>query len=81
MQVNILEAKNQLSRLVRAAQAGEEVVIAQRGKPAVKLVAIDHQATVLDPMSWLQANPLPAHLQRAHVDIEADIQAERDSWD
>jgi prevent-host-death family protein len=81
MQVNILEAKNQLSRLVRAAQAGEEVVIAQRGKPAVKLVAIDHQATVLDPMSWLQANPLPAHLQRVHMDIEADIQAERDSWD
>jgi prevent-host-death family protein len=81
MQVNILEAKNQLSRLVRAAQAGEEVVIAQRGKPAVKLVAIDPPETRRDPMSWLQANPLPSHLQRTHVDIEADIQSERDSWD
>ena len=26
MQVNMLEAKNQLSRLVKAAQAGEEVI-------------------------------------------------------
>ncbi|MCA0239918.1 MAG: type II toxin-antitoxin system prevent-host-death family antitoxin [Proteobacteria bacterium] len=38
MQVNILEAKNQLSKLVAAASRGEEVVIAKRGKPVVRLV-------------------------------------------
>jgi prevent-host-death family protein len=38
MQVNILEAKTQLSKLVDAAMRGEEVVIANRGKPMVKLV-------------------------------------------
>lgn len=41
MQVNMLEAKNQLSRLVKAAQAGEEVIIANHGVPAVRLVAVE----------------------------------------
>lgn len=41
MQFNILEAKNQLSKLVEAAQRGEEVVIANRGKAVVKLVKVD----------------------------------------
>jgi prevent-host-death family protein len=40
MQVNMLEAKSQLSRLVKAAQAGEEVIIANHGVPAVRLTAI-----------------------------------------
>lgn len=38
MQVNMLEAKNQLSKLVKAAAAGEEVVIASHGQPQVRLV-------------------------------------------
>lgn len=40
MKVNMLEAKNQLSRLVKDALAGEEVVIASNGEPMVKLVAV-----------------------------------------
>jgi len=40
MQVNILEAKNQLSKLVKAAAAGREIVIASNGKPMAKLVPI-----------------------------------------
>jgi prevent-host-death family protein len=38
MQVNMLEAKTQLSKLVDAALRGEDVVIANRGKPVVRLV-------------------------------------------
>jgi prevent-host-death family protein len=38
MQVNMLEAKTQLSKLVEAALRGEEVIIANRGKPMVRLV-------------------------------------------
>ena len=38
MQVNIHEAKTNLSRLIERAQMGEEVVIAKAGKPVVKLV-------------------------------------------
>jgi prevent-host-death family protein len=40
MQVNILEAKNQLSKLVKAAAAGREIVIASNGKPMAKLVPL-----------------------------------------
>ena len=40
MKVNILEAKNQLSRLVKDALAGEEVVIASNGEPMVRLVPV-----------------------------------------
>jgi prevent-host-death family protein len=35
------EAKTQLSKLIERAEAGEEVIIARRDTPAVKLVAID----------------------------------------
>jgi prevent-host-death family protein len=40
MRLNILEAKNRLSELVRAACAGKEVVIAKNGRPMVRLVPI-----------------------------------------
>jgi prevent-host-death family protein len=38
--VNVHAAKTQLSRLIDAATAGEEVIIARAGKPVVKLVPI-----------------------------------------
>jgi prevent-host-death family protein len=44
MQVNMLEAKTHLSKLVEAVLRGEEVVIANRGKPVVKLVKAGTQA-------------------------------------
>jgi prevent-host-death family protein len=40
MQVTIHEAKTQLSKLIAAAERGEEVVIARRDKPVVRLNAI-----------------------------------------
>lgn len=38
-QVNLYEAKTQLSRLVEEAAAGHEIVIAKNGKPMARLVA------------------------------------------
>lgn len=40
VQVNVLEAKNNLSALIHAVESGKEdsVIIARHGKPAVKLV-------------------------------------------
>lgn len=40
MKVNMLEAKSQLSRLVKAAVAGQNVVIASAGEPLVRLVPV-----------------------------------------
>ena len=39
-QVNIHQAKTELSKLVERAEAGEEIVIARAGKPAAKLVPL-----------------------------------------
>jgi prevent-host-death family protein len=39
-QVNIHEAKTELSKLVERVEAGEEIVIARAGKPAAKLVPV-----------------------------------------
>jgi prevent-host-death family protein len=38
--VNMHEAKTSLSKLARAAEAGEDIVLARAGKPVVRLVAI-----------------------------------------
>jgi prevent-host-death family protein len=40
VQVNIFEAKNRLSQLIRSVQAGEEVVIANHGEPVARLVPL-----------------------------------------
>jgi prevent-host-death family protein len=40
VKVNILEAKNHLSRLVKDALAGEDIVIASNGEPMVRLVPV-----------------------------------------
>lgn len=41
--VNVHQAKSQLSKLMEQAEAGEEVVIARAGKPAVRLVPFTPQ--------------------------------------
>ncbi len=54
MQVNMHEAKTQLSRLAERAWEGEEVIIAKAGKPYLRLV----------PLTFVhaeQAGSLPQH--------------------
>lgn len=43
-QVNIYEAKTQLSKLVERAAAGEEIVIARGGRPMARLVPLERPA-------------------------------------
>ena len=103
MQVNVLEARNRLSQLIKAAQAGEEVVIANRGAPVARLVATVTAVSAREPavkpylapvengitppsipggpLKWLRENPLPAYARRSAAEIDADIEAERNSWD
>jgi prevent-host-death family protein len=40
-QVNIHEAKTQLSRLIELTQSGQEFIIAKAGKPVARLTPID----------------------------------------
>ena len=53
MQVNILDAKNQLSQLVKRAQAGEEIVIANRGLPVARLVPVSPAEAAGEPAGLL----------------------------
>lgn len=43
-QVNLYEAKTQLSKLVDRAAAGEDIVIAKNGRPVAVLVALERAA-------------------------------------
>ena len=60
MQCNMLEAKNQLSKLVRAALTGEDVVIANKGVPVVRLVKIVGAVNVRKPGAWSVLPKAPA---------------------
>lgn len=87
MQVNILEAKNHLSRLIKVARAGEDVIIANRGQPVVRLTPIEDNVPVTGAgsarciLEWLDGNPLPAYARRSQEEIDAGIAEERDAWD
>ena len=45
-QINLYEAKTQLSALVDQAAAGEEIVIAKNGKPCARLIALEAEPAV-----------------------------------
>ena len=88
MQLNISEAKNRLSRLIKAVQAGEEVVITNRGVPVARLVpagetsaAISDTGSARAILHWLERHALPDYAQRSAEEIDAAIEQERRSWD
>ncbi|MFZ1990903.1 MAG: type II toxin-antitoxin system prevent-host-death family antitoxin [Alphaproteobacteria bacterium] len=49
---NIHAAKTQLSKLIEAALAGEEVIIQKAGKPAVRLAPITTVTKRREPGAW-----------------------------
>ena len=88
MQVNIFEAKNRLSQLIKSVQAGEEVVIAYRGQPVARLVpareisiATANTGNAAAILSRLERHPLPDYARRSTEEIDAAIEQERQSWD
>jgi prevent-host-death family protein len=72
--INIHEAKTHFSKLVEAASAGEEIIIARAGKPAAKLVPIGDKRPCGILFGLMKGEiaiaedfdaPLPEDLQRA----------------
>jgi prevent-host-death family protein len=87
-QSNIFEAKNRLAPLIKSAQAGEEVVIANRGEPVARLVparetlgAASAAGSAGAILYWLERYPLPDYARRSSEEIDAAIEQERQSWD
>ena len=88
MQVNIFEAKNRLSQLIKSVQAGEEVVIANRGEPVARVVpaggstkAASGLGSARAVLDWLESHALPDYARRPAEEIDAAIEQERRSWD
>jgi prevent-host-death family protein len=77
MQVSVRQARDNLSQLIKDAQAGEDVVIANHGQPVARLVPVSRQRARLG--EWLQMNP-PA-TGRSAEEIDGYLSAERDSWE
>ena len=81
MQVNVGEAKKQWEALVERAAAGEEIVIARRGKPIAKLGPIANAKEPRKPGSlagqiWIGPNfddPLPELEAMFYGDDEDDL--------
>jgi prevent-host-death family protein len=78
-QVSVYEARNNLSQLIKAAQRGEEVVIASHGTPVARLVPIAGGRPG-GLAAWFAAHPVPPG-GRTRQEIDAAIAEERDSWD
>jgi prevent-host-death family protein len=72
-EVNIYEAKANLSRLVERAAAGEEIIIAKAGKPRARLVPLSSKKVPVRFGAWKGKvfvsedfdAPLPPDIQRA----------------
>lgn len=89
----MLDAKTRLSELVKSAQAGEEVVIANRGEPVARLVPVRarsrragagahsgmHSGAAI--LQWLEDQPLRAPVRRPASALDAAVAEERGAWD
>ena len=88
IQVNVLEAKNRLSELLRAANDGDEVIIANRGRPVARLVpaGVELASSGHPKGSWAAIKavldkPRPGISYQTPDEIEACIKEMRDDWD
>lgn len=71
MKVNMLEAKSQLSRLVKEAIEGEDVVIASNGEPMVTLVPIAKKGRL---RGWGKLKKVAASVDAAFTpEVDAEV--------
>ena len=72
--VNIHAAKTQLSRLIEAVQAGEEIIIARAGKPVARLVPITTDAKPKRHLGGLEGQfTIPDDFDTMFADEIADM--------
>lgn len=80
---SVLEARNNLSRLIAQSQSGIEVVITNRGTPVAQLVPVgrvDIPLTGAALVEWIEADPLPPRLVRTPEELDAQIAEARAAW-
>ncbi len=79
MMYNVLDARNNLSKLVAEAESGIEVTIARRGVPVAKIVPLDYAPPRPRNVfaQWLEANPLTPDVSRPLEEIDAIVEENR----
>lgn len=78
MMYNVLEARNNLSRLIADVESGVEVTIARRGVPVARIVPFDAPEPSRNAFAaWLRENPLTPELARPVEQIEEIIAENR----
>ena len=71
-QLNLAEAKAQLSRLVDQAAKGKSVIIAKSGRPLAKLVPLENAGAEPFILGLMKGEfEVPDHLSTADAEIEA----------
>lgn len=82
---NILEARNNLSRLIASVESGAEVTIMRRGKPVAKIVPVVDEPETGPPLgsgarlaAWFAANPIRPG-GRTSEEIETGIRELREA--
>lgn len=71
VQVNVYEAKTQLSRLLDQVAVGEDVVIARAGRPVARLVPYARTTTPRQPGAWRGRVEVADDFDVLPADIEA----------
>jgi prevent-host-death family protein len=51
-QVNVYEAKTQLSKLLEQVENGDEIIIARNGRPVARLVPVQRRTSPRVPGAW-----------------------------
>ena len=51
-QVNVYEAKSQLSKLLEQVENGDEIIIARNGRPVARLVPLQRRTSPRVPGAW-----------------------------
>ena len=59
MQMNVHAAKSHLSKLIAAAEAGEDVIIARKGRPVVRLASTENTGFEFDTLRHPVAEEAP----------------------
>ena len=79
--VNILDARNNLSRLIAQAIEGEDVVICNRGKPVVRLVPVEStekKSTGAALAKWFAEHP---PIGTPPAELRARLREIREGWE
>jgi prevent-host-death family protein len=75
--VSVAEAKNKLTALLHAAEAGETITITRHGRPIAELKAISSgPRSRAEWVAWIVANT--AHIPKSGIDGGALVRAMRD---